>query len=67
MQDFEAMIREAIRRDKRTLYRIAKDADLSYATIHRFYNAKRVRLTLPVAARLCDVLGLTLVKRKRKG
>ena len=63
------VIRAAIRRDPRSLYRLAIDADLPYGTVHRFARKERTELGLRTASALCDALGLSLqpVKSKRKG
>lgn len=66
MQDMIDAIRTAIRTDGRTLYRIAKDAKLPYATVHRFARSERTDLVLTTAARLCKTLGLELTKRKAR-
>ncbi len=66
-KDLIEIIRRAIEKDSRTLYRIAKDAGLPYGTVHRFARKERTELGLRTASALCDVLGLRLVKDKRKG
>ena len=57
-------LRTAIEKDKRTLYRLAKDAGLPYGTVHRFARKERTELGLRTASAICDALGLQLVKRK---
>ena len=59
-------LRAAIERDKRTLYRLAKDAGLPYGTVHRFARKERTELGLRTASAICDALGLHLVKRRRQ-
>jgi hypothetical protein len=64
MPDIIDVIRKAIRTDGRTLYRIAKDAKLPYATVHRFAREERTDLGLRTAAKLCKALDLVLQKRE---
>lgn len=59
-------IRTAIENDERSLYAIAKAANLSYSTVHRFATHERTELGLRTASALCDALGLQLVKRSKK-
>jgi len=58
-------LRREIRADKRTLYRIAKDAKLPYATVHRFVRGERTDLVLTTAEKLCRALDLVLTKKSR--
>lgn len=60
-------IRAAIDRDERSLYAIARAADVHYQTLHPFARRQRHEITLTTAARLCAVLGLELQPVKRKG
>ncbi len=66
MQDLITVLRNAIERDPRTLYRLAKDAELRYSVVHRFATEERTAVGLVTAAKLCDVLGLELRPAKRK-
>ena len=68
MQDLIKILRTAIERDGRTLYRIAKDAGMPYGGLHRFVTAERTAINLVTAAKLCRVLGLELrpVRRKKR-
>ncbi|MFO0972028.1 MAG: helix-turn-helix transcriptional regulator [Phycisphaerae bacterium] len=66
-QDLIGMVRKAIAQDDRTLYRIAKDAGLPYATVHRFARAERTEISATTLARLCAALGLELRPIERKG
>ncbi len=59
-------LRAAIEADKRSLYRLAKDAELPYGTVHRFARKERTELGLRTASALCDALGLHLTKRRRR-
>ena len=61
-------IRDAMRRDGRSLYALAVDSGVSRGQLVRFANAQR-ELTLPAADRLCKALKLELrpVRRARKG
>ncbi len=65
MQDLIATIRKAIQRDRRTLYAIAKDAELPYSTVHRFATGERTAINVVTAEKLCRTLRLEL--RPRKG
>jgi DNA-binding Xre family transcriptional regulator len=58
--DLAKVIQRAIKRDGRSLYRLAIDAGLPYATVHRFANGEREGITLHTASRLCEPLGLEL-------
>ncbi len=62
--DLISIMRKAIWQDRRTLYRIAKDAGLPYSTVHRFATEDRSELGLRTASILCHTLGLRLVKSK---
>jgi plasmid maintenance system antidote protein VapI len=53
------VIRQAIKADGRSLYRLAKDSGVSDAVIVRFVNRQR-DLNLRTADRLCHALGLSL-------
>lgn len=66
MNPMTATIRRSIRKDKRTLYRLAKDSGLPYQTVHRFATGKREDLMMSTASKLCVALGLEL-RSKRKG
>lgn len=52
-------LRKAIRDSGLTLYRVAKDARVGYASLHRFMNNERT-VSLDVFDRLCDALGMEL-------
>ncbi len=56
------ILREAIKADSRTLYRISKDSGVDYGVLHRFADGKR-GLTCDTADKLCDVLGFELVRK----
>jgi hypothetical protein len=56
-------LRLAVLASDRTLYRIAKDAGVGYATLHRFINGTR-SLSVPALDRLAEYLGLELTRRK---
>jgi len=53
-------LKRAIRKDGRSLYRIAKEANLHYSIPDRFMREDDVAITLPTIAALCDVVGLEL-------
>jgi hypothetical protein len=67
MHDLTKVLRKAIDRDPRSLYMIAKDGGLPYSTVHRFATLERSQLSLKTASALCQVLGLELRPRRRKG
>jgi hypothetical protein len=56
-------IREAIRRDGRTVYRLSIDSAVAQAVLWRFIRGER-DLNLRTASRVCEALGLVLTKRK---
>lgn len=56
-------LRKAIRESGLTHYRIAKDAGISPDQLDRFIRRER-SLTIDTAAKVADVLGLELTKRK---
>jgi transcriptional regulator with XRE-family HTH domain len=56
-------LRLAILASGRSLYRIAKDSGVDYATVHRFVNGRR-SLSVPALDRLAEYLGLELTRRK---
>jgi transcriptional regulator with XRE-family HTH domain len=60
-------LREAIRGSGRSLNQIGKAAGVGPNQLSRFMRGERT-LTLPVAEKICDVLGLGLapVERRRK-
>ena len=62
------VIRAAIRKDGRSLYRLEIDTGVAAAVLSRFMRAKR-DLNLRTADRLCRALRLELrqVRRTRKG
>jgi len=53
-------LKRAIKNDPRTLYAIAKAANLHYSIPDRFMREDDVAITLPTIAALCDVVGLEL-------
>jgi hypothetical protein len=52
-------LRKAIQDSGVTLYRVAKDAGIGYASLHRFMRGERA-VSLDVFDRLCESLGLEL-------
>lgn len=66
MQDFAKLIRGAIKRDGRSIYAIARDADIYVSTVQRFASGERRGITIHTVERLCDTLGLVLGPRKRR-
>ena len=62
-----SVIERTIRADGRSLYRIAKDADVAVAVLQRFMSGER-GITLRTADRICPVIGLELRPvKKTKG
>ncbi len=59
-------LQRAIKSDGRSLYAIAKAAQLHYSIPDRFMHEERVNITLTTIAALADVLGLELRPRKVK-
>jgi DNA-binding phage protein len=61
-------LRNAIRRDGRSLYALAVDSGVDRGVLVRFMNGDR-EPTLPTADRICCVLGLELrpARREAKG
>jgi DNA-binding phage protein len=57
-------LREAIRRDGRTLYRLALDSGVNHTILERFMRAERC-MTLDTAGKVCKVLGLRLQQVKK--
>ena len=62
--DIVRQLREAIKADPRSLYRLALEAGISKAILTRFMKAERT-MTLPTAGKLFDVLGLELTPRRK--
>jgi hypothetical protein len=54
-------LRQAVRESGLTLYRVAKDSGVSYATLHRFMARGRA-LSLDGVDKLCKYLGLKLTR-----
>jgi transcriptional regulator with XRE-family HTH domain len=54
-----ATLRQAIRDSGKTLYRVAKDSGVPYATLHRFMHGK-TEVSMASLDKLCAYLGLTL-------
>jgi ribosome-binding protein aMBF1 (putative translation factor) len=61
---FDERIRQAIRADGRSLYRLAKDAGIDVAPLQRFMKAEQT-FRLPTAEALCGVIGLDLCRVKQ--
>jgi transcriptional regulator with XRE-family HTH domain len=56
-------LRAAIRSRGETMYRVAKDSGVPYATLHRFLAGKR-SVSLEVFEKLCEYLNLELKERE---
>lgn len=52
-------LRKAIRDSGLSLYRVAKDAGIGYASLHRFMSSERT-VSLDVFDKLCEALDLEL-------
>ncbi len=64
--DMTEDLKAAIEKDGRSLYAIARDADVAYSVLHRFVTGDRT-VNLDTASKIATALGLKLVKpRKRK-
>ena len=57
-----AALKAAIKADDRTLYKIAQEAGINLSMLLRFVEGDR-DLQLSTAEKVCEVLGLELVKR----
>jgi hypothetical protein len=57
-------LRNAIQASQGSLYRLAKDSGIGYASLHGFMNGDRT-LSLEVVDKLCQVLGLVLQEGKK--
>ncbi len=60
-------LRAAIVEDGRSLYRIAKEAEVPYSVLHRFATGLRDNVTLDVASKIAEVLEMRLTAPKRRG
>lgn len=56
-------LRQAIQQSGRSLYAIAKGADVPYPSVHHFVSGKR-SLSLDAAEKLAEHLGLVLVEQE---
>ena len=57
-------VRDAIRRDRRSLSRLARDAGVSQSQVTRFVHGQR-SVSLETASRLMGTLGLTVKADRR--
>lgn len=64
--DIEKMLIDAIERDPRSLFALARDSGLSYSTLHRFASGERRGITIQVAWKLCEQLNLELRPKEPK-
>ena len=60
-------LRAAIKRDRGSLYAIAKAAELDYQIVHRFASGIRDDMRTRTAERLASALGMTIELRPKKG
>lgn len=64
-KNIEQKLLRAILKSKMTRYRISQLSGVTEAQLSLFVNGKRT-LTLPVAAKIAEVLGLELVEKSKK-
>jgi len=57
---------EAFERSGMSILQLSKKADLPYSCVHNAVTG-RTDIHTATAARICDVLDLTLIQRRRKG
>ncbi len=64
-------LRDAVNRDPRTLYAIARDGGIRYGVLHRAANATRADVTTATAEELAAAVGLKIQlrpdRRAKKG
>lgn len=58
-RSFDATIRDAVRADGRSLYRLALDCGVDVAVIQRFTSGER-GITLATAEKICHAVRITL-------
>ena len=62
------ILREATTKDGRTIYELAKEANIPYPVLYRFLegdkNGHRQGLTLTTADKLAEIIGFELVRKK---
>ena len=63
--DLTNVIKKAIEKDGRSLYAIAKDAEVAYSVLHRFVTGDRT-VNLDTASKIAAALGLEVRKKTRK-
>ena len=67
MTDLTKTIRQAVRRDPRSMYRLAHDATVNYAALHKFMSGERPGIRIDTVSKLCATLRLELRPVNRKG
>jgi plasmid maintenance system antidote protein VapI len=55
------VLRKAIKDSGETIYKVAKDSGVPYATVHRFLTGKRT-VNIATVDKLCAYLGLRLTR-----
>ena len=67
LANLSELLREAIRRDGRSLYKLGIAAGIEHGRLSRFLRHER-SLTLPTVEKVCDALGVEcqLVRRRTK-
>ncbi len=63
--DMEKTLRTAIKKDPRSLYRLALDCGVDVAILQRFVGSERT-VTLRTADKICKALGMTLQKKRER-
>ncbi len=63
--DVKSALLQAVKRDPRSQYRLAKDAGIAVAMLQRFESGER-GINLSTASRLCEALGLELRQKKNR-
>lgn len=64
MTDLSTIIRRAVQHDPRSMYKLAQDATVDYATVHKFMSGERPGIRIDTASKLCATLRLELKVRR---
>ena len=59
------VIREAIEQDGRSVYALAREAEIDQSTLNKVVRGERNDMTLSVAEKLFGVLGIEVVPKRR--
>lgn len=63
--DVQRALLQAVKRDPRSQYRLAKDAGIAVAVLQRFESGER-GINFSTASKLCKALGLELRPAKKR-